>query len=304
MAQPRLVEADKTQKTIEKILCMAAWILAVCHMLLSEFRYAVDHQSFSPYERWYALILLIAAIGYGLFTRIRYPRTMYRVKALLKRMVSFEQVFLIVLVFWFVLVCMIRQPIDGYRWLKVSDWWILDMSISAFILFPMAKFLGKEKAKKWITFALHIVVLSYSVFTVYCLWQIFHLHVFALPSGNQVGMTKNLQLQIGCHYNITGAIAATLFSMCLYLLATQKTIWKIIYGVAAASHLIVLLLSNSRTVFLSVLVLIAAFVFLLCGIILKIRKFSYGWQWEPGPRCCLLQCSGGCEQRCSSGSIR
>ena len=262
MAQPRLVEANKTQRTIEQILCMAAWVLAVFHMLLAEFRYTVDYTAFRPYERWYALILVIVAVGYILFTKIRYPRTMYRVKNLFKRMISYEQIFMSVLFFWFVLVCMVRQPIDGYRWLKAHDWWIMDFGVSAFILFPMAKFLGKDKAKKWIELALHIVVFTYTLFTIYCLWNVFHLHVFTLPSGKQVGMTKTPELMFGCHYNLTGAIAATLFAVCLYMIASQKAVIKVLYGIAGAAHLVVLLLTNSRTVFLSVLVLIAGIVFL------------------------------------------
>ena len=262
MAQPRLVEADKTQRTIEHVLCMAAWILAVFHMLLSTFRYTIDYTAVKPYEQWYALILVVATAGYLLFTKARYPRTMYRVHGLFRRMMSFEQVFMFSLLAWFILVCMIRQPIDGYRWLKAHDWWIFDMSIMAVIFFPMSKYLGKEKTEKWINLMMHIVVLAYTVFTVYCLWHIFQLHIFILPSGRQVGMTKDLQLQIGFHYNITGAIAATMFALCLYMIATKGIIWKVIYAVAAAAHLVVLLLSNSRTVFLSVLVLIVLSAFL------------------------------------------
>ncbi len=275
MAQPKLVKPDKFQIYAEKGLFFAAWLLGVLHMLLAVFRYTIPYGQFRAYIRWFSVFLIFAAGAYLILYRIKYPRTMYRVKALFKSMRNFNQLYVVALFFWFVLICAVRQPIDHVRYFKIHDWWLLDTALSALVLFPMACYAGRENAKKPIEWMLHIVVLSYSVFTGWALWQVFHLNVLTLPSGNQIGMTAQTQLGFGCHYNITGAIAFTMFAVSCYMIVTQKPGIKVIYVIAAALHLLVSLLSNSRTVYVTVLFFCSASVFFGTWYLLRKHKNIY-----------------------------
>lgn len=289
MASPRLVKPDRFQLIAEKGLFYAAWALGVLHMLLTVFRYTVNYALFRPYIRWYFLLLIVAAVIYLLLYRVRYPRTMYRVKSLFKNMRNFGQAFMLALFFWFVLVCAVRQSVDHFRYFKFGDWWLLDTAVSAFILFPIACFAGRENAKKYVEWMLHIVTLAYTVFTAWALWHVFHLNVLTLPSGSQIGMTANSQLSLGCYYNISGAISFTMFAVSCYMIATQKTGLKVIYLLAAALHLLAALLSNSRTVYVTLLFFCSASVFFGIFSILKTKTKAFRILVSlAAAACCLL----------------
>lgn len=277
MARKKLAEPAHIQLHAENCLFFAACFLGAFHMLLSVFRYAIDYTSFQPYERWYALLLLFAVLVYLLITLIRFPNTSYRLKAFFAGMRSYEQLFMFALFFWFVIVCIIRQKTDPFPYFKVLDWWLLDTAVLSFVLFPLAYYAGKEKAMKASDFMLHIVVLPYSVFVGWCLWNVFRLTVITLPSGSQVGMTSDYQLVLGVHYNITGAISFTLFTISCYMIATQKPVLKVVYGIAAIVHLCISLLSNSRTVFVSLLFFATFSLFFFCWHLLRDKKGARKW---------------------------
>ena len=272
MAKKKPAEAGRVQLGIEKGLRAAAWILAVMHGLLSTFRFAVDTAVFESVEKWFALVLLTAALAYLLAARLKYPQTMYRIRAFFSAMRSWEQFFMIALFLWYALICCIWQGMTHLKYLKALDYYILDCGITGLILFPMALYAGKGKAKKYIESSLHAVVIAYTIFTGWCLWHVFHLNIIYLPSGGPVGMTGKMQLMIGNHYNITGAVSFTMLAVSCYMLVTQRTLLRVIYGASAFLHLWVCMLSNSRTVYVCVLFLGAATVFFTLWHALREKK--------------------------------
>lgn len=253
------------QLTYEKIMQIAAFVLAVIHMTLVPFRYAVDYKLFQPYERWFGFILSMAAVIYLFITKIQYSNSWFRVAFFLKKFSTYEQKYMVFLLLWFVISCMNRQSITGARYLHSHDWFIFDMAVNIMILLPMAKFFGKDKAKRAFELIIHVVVGTYTVFTFWALWNVFRLKVITLPGGGQIGMNSKTKLFLGCHYNLTGAIALTMLALCLYMIFTKHIILKIVYTIAAVSHLIVSMLSNSRTVFVAGLTMMI------------VAAFMYGW---------------------------
>ena len=133
--------------------------------------------------------------------------------------------------------------------------------------------------------SLHIVLGLHAAFTLWCLWEVCHMNSVILPTGEQVYMRNGKTLQIGCHYNITGAIAASMFAGCLYMVSSKRSFVRILYIVAGCIQMIALLLSNSRTVFLSALLLIACWV----GIGVWQKTTGKGKAW----RICMTMVSVG-----------
>ena len=244
-----------------QLLGFATLLLGLLHIVVALFQYVFGYTPFAPYERWFGLILLIIAV-------ISLPISVFfssdfrqKCKILFKKLCSYEQIFLLILFLWFAIGCFILQQKEGLPYLKAADWLLFDTGISVLILFPLACFLGREKASSLINFILHLVLISYSLFTALALWHVFHFAEPVLPSGYFLGMSDNGQLYLGTYYNMTGAIACMMLGLSLYMILSQKLFWKILYGVFFLLHLVVLMLSDSRTAFLGGLFLIVCFAF-------------------------------------------
>ncbi len=245
---------EKTMKFTGTLLGIWAFAVAACHTLMAAFCYVIPYWNYTRALRWAGLGLLIAAVLYLVVSLFVSKESRARVKQAFQRVWSFEQAMLIGLLFWFVLSCIVNQA-HGYRnYLKIEDWLLFDSTVCFFLLFPMASFLGKDKARQMIHLLIHIVVIFYTVFTAFCLWHIFHLEVVDLPSGEQAGMTAYAQLMLGLHYNNTGMIATTMLCLCVWMIFAEKDIWvRILYAVMGVIQLVVVYLSNSRTVFVGML---------------------------------------------------
>ena len=83
------------QLTYEKIMQIAAFVLAVIHMTLVPFRYAVDYKLVQPYERWFGFILSMAAVIYLFITKIQYSNSWFRVTFFLKKFSTYEQKYMV-----------------------------------------------------------------------------------------------------------------------------------------------------------------------------------------------------------------
>ena len=269
----REIQLSDFQLKYEKILQIAALVLAIIHMTMVPFRYVVSYLDFKAYELWYGLVLVIGIVVYLILTKVHFPNTWFRIKALFSRLSSYEQLYGIGLFAWAIISCWYYQSRTGQAFFHVQDWFLFDMAINMMILLPMAKFLGKDKAKKIIELMLHVVVWAYTFFTFWCLWNVFHLNIVTLPAGGQVGMDSNSRLYLGCHYNITGAIALTMLALCLYMIFQKRKFVRILYIFAGLAHLLVAMLSNSRTVFVAGLVMVAVAGFMACWTCLIDKTF-------------------------------
>lgn len=263
MGHKKFAEPDRNQLLFEKGLLFAIWLFSTLFMLLVVFRYTVDISKFMPYIKWYAVLLMAAALLYMLITKLKYPQTTNRIRNFFIGMKSYEQIFMIALFVWFAIVCLVRGIIDQNSYFRIADWWLLDSAVSALLFYPLVYYFSRADKMKAIDTILHIVALSYTLFSAWCLWHVFHLNVITLPSGSQVGLTEHFELCLGCHFNITGALAFTILVIACYMMFLRKTAWKIIYGIVAIIQLYISLLSNSRTVYICVLFLGAACAFLL-----------------------------------------
>ena len=252
------------QKHWTKFLCLLAYVLAVYHLLFAAFRYVISSSPFSPFsegEFWFAVCLLAITVLSFLIFLIFFPQVRSAIKNFLHRMLSYEQIFAAVFFIWYIIVCCIRQAVEGLPYLPFLKNEIAFTAVSGLILFPLASSVGKQRSFPLIDFLLHLVVLSYTVFTVIVLYNAFHLQNLILPSGNVAGLTAQMMLSLGTYYNMTGAIACMMVCLSFYMIFSQKLCLKILYSIIALIHLLVVILSNSRTDFLGSLFVIAAAAF-------------------------------------------
>ena len=258
------------QKTAEKILYGWAFLIIVCHLLLASFQYVIPYREYRPYILWPSLIFFIAVGIYTLATLIS-SSSRTRTLTTLKKYFSFEQVLLLIIFLWLLLSIYLNGKREDLLsvYFRAHDWRLFDTFICMFVLFPLPRLLGKDRSKQLIEVLMHIVVIFYSVFTIYCLWHVFHLEVLTFPSGEQAGMTAETQLMLGFHPNTTGMIAATMFCLCVYMVVTQEWLVKILYTVFGFANLLVVYLSNSRTPFLAVVIFLAFIAFWLTWLALK-----------------------------------
>ncbi len=260
---------------IEKCLCLWAVIIALVHALLATFRYVIPYQHFTPYEQWISIGFFSAVILYFIISVVASKESRIYVFQQLKKLFTFEQVLLIGLLLWFIISCWVNGLKLYYPtiYLGIHDWLLYDMAVCVLILYPIAHFLRYEQAKKVFEFIIHVVVVLYTVFTVVCLWHIFHLEVLDLPSGEQAGVTAEVQLMLGQHYNLTGMIATAMFCLSVYIIFTQKDLFiRSLYIFFAFIHLIVIYLCNSRTIFVGV----------LCFVVFS--AFFLSWQFFSGKK--------------------
>lgn len=249
----------------EKGLRAAVFAFGAFHMLFAAFCNVLPFEPIVIWE-YRVAVILISASFFTLFYTVVVSRYTHSHTALsFDRMFSFEQVFVISFFFWYIVVCLVWQAIEHLPYLSVLKWEIMFTGVSSLILFPLSRFVGKKKSFLFIELLLHLVVISYTVFTVVALYYAFRQQNLILPSGSQAGLTSRMQLVLGTHYNMTGAIACIMFCLSLYMVFTQKAGLKIIYTFFSFIHLLVVILSNSRTDFLGTLFVIVA------------ASFCYSW---------------------------
>ncbi len=271
------LEAKSLLRGWKKALFFAAYVLGGFYMLFAALCYVFPSEPFEDIVFYAGLGLAAISLLSLVFFVAAFPETRHRIGQFSRRMLSYEQVFVIVFFLWYIVVCMIRQRVEHLPYLWVLSREIVYTGISGLVLFPMARAVGKEKSFPVIEYLLHLVILVYSCFTAIALYHACHLKDLVLPSGSEAGLTKNMQLFLGTHYNMTGAIACIMIALCLYMIFSQKMWLKVLYAVLAAMHLLVVILSNSRTDFVGTLFLIAVTVFCYSWYCLSGKKRIPAW---------------------------
>ena len=236
--------------------------LAFFHVLISTFRYIIIWEPLKPYEYGIAKTLFFAGILYLLISCLFYKWNLERIRAFLRRMISREHIFLLVFTGWFVLSVRINKSLHRPGFNKWNDWYAFDVLINTAVLFPLAKILCEKWAEKVIEWLLLLILAAYSAFTGYGIWQVLHRNVVQVPFDGYISMRQSpYALELGCHYNITGAMAFLMLFICLYFITGIKKKWSIFFLPLVLLHLFSAQLSNSRTVFLTGLTIVPLFLF-------------------------------------------
>jgi len=256
-------EPTKLQLCCERGLLALALVVGVYHMLMSIYKYydaftgtVLDHLG-------HILLGSFLAIGaaYCLFAKLKYPKTFGRITGFLRSLLCPETLLIFLFLLWYFISCFSADARYSGDFLTANRSIALDTSVSILVLFPLCLSLSPQKRKTVLHFIIHIIVGLMTVLMAIVLYYVFQPTTLTIPGG-EIGMNKATRLCINCNPNTTGAYAAILFMLSIYMLLCQKPLVKVFYGFAVFVHMLVLMLSNSITSYLAVSAFLCITVFM------------------------------------------
>ena len=257
-------EPNVIQLRFELGLRIGALIAGLYHLLMSVYRYYDEFNGSTLEYMDFVLLgaLALAAASYLVFTKMEYPDTMYRVKDFVRGLLCPEMLLLVALLGWYVISCLACGSYYQGSWLRGNAFPLLDTAINVFIFFPLAAYIPENRRRQAVHGVIHAIVGLMTVLMVIVLWNVYQPNVIRVPGG-EIGMSADVRLYINCNPNTTGAYAALLVMLCLYMVVSQRPLVKALYGFALFVHMVILMLSNSRTCMIAVTAafMLVAFVF-------------------------------------------
>jgi len=235
------------------LLYIISLILCTFHFALCLLNYFIDTDPLRTVEYILCAILAAAAILY-FFS--------YRPKIHL----GLEQGLLILMGVCFLLSCLVMSSQLHKNWFLFNKNSLVDTAIALFVFFPLGRYISrsrKEKGLQELKMITHILLFCWTVFMLYVLIQVFRPVVINLPNGGQIGMNAYKNLSLNCNANTAGAWQIVFFSLCLCMIIWCKhPIAKVYYCIATIINYFILVLSDSRAAYYSVLIGAAAILFL------------------------------------------
>ena len=255
----------------EKILYWLMIIMAVFNSLWTLLQFVIWDKPYLKLQKWGGLAIIMLIAAYLAFSLLTDRDSRSRIGEWLKKIRSPELIFLTGLFIWYIVVCLIRSRIDGKAYFASNDSRLFYVALSTFIYFPFTAIIGKEKAKKAVDSLFNLALAAYTPVCAWVIWKYYHLELVTFPSGNVAELYKGNSLTMGSNRNITAAYAVILFGICIYLAMTTLSKIRFIYIAAAIVHLVVIFLSNSRTSFLVIAVMMSCYAVMLGRKYLKKR---------------------------------
>ena len=240
-------------------------LLTESFIIWSLMQYAIPERNYLKHEKRLGTVILLAALLYAVIAACTDRDELKRIGGMLRRMCSFEQIMLVLILLWYILGCAVRSRLDAEPLFKFNDNRLFMFTMTVFVFFPFMSLMGRERAKRTFEGMIHVAMAIYTVFSAWCVWKYYRVEFFTFPSGLRLqNYREGISMMMGGNINITAAAAVVLLGLCMYMLLTQKPLVRIAYGFAAVVQLTVMILTNSRTSYLAFLcmAIVAAFLFM------------------------------------------
>lgn len=245
-----------------RFLGCAGLALLMFHMLHTPYKGVLpEYTLLQSIELWWITALFALALGCGLVCLLFLPRRREWLLRLLRGLCTYEQLFLIWLLFWSTLVLLRCLFLFGIDELYRNRYYLSDTAVIAFVMFPMARVLGSARMKRLFEPMLKVVLLPHAAFYAWVLWQYLHMNFVTFPSGRKLEIIY-YSMYLGVHRNTTGAFALAMLAAALYFIVRAKTWRKLPYCLGAVVYLAVLVYSNCRTSWYALLLLAVLTTFL------------------------------------------
>ena len=271
MENKKSAQLKKAQGVYKTGLRLSAILLTMIFTMYSLLQYIVREREYLKYQKWIGVAVLAAAAVYVLIAVFTDREELAGIRAFARRLLSFEQVILILILLWYLLGCAVRSRIDGEPLFKFNDNRLFMITLSFFLFFPFAELMGKY-AKRALEWMIHFMMLIYTPIVAYCVYKYYRMELFTFPSGLSLDNDRiSVSMRMGGNLNITAAAHLLLFGICLYMLLTQRRAVRIIYVPVTFVYFLAVIVSGSRTSFLALLFLIISTVFLFVWDLLQNR---------------------------------
>ena len=264
------------QNKTEKILYCAALVLAEFYLLPCVFRHMINTETWIDAQQWYALILSLAALVWWIAVKCPQLRQEEERRQFLQCFGSYEQVYVVCVFFWYIVSVALRQYTVGGTHFRDNDLWMFITGLVAFLFFPLARYAGKEKAKRTIETLVHTLVIPFAVFSVWLIWQYFNRNFVCFPSGRRLEVEPPaILMYTGVNHVSIGRQAMVMLGLSLYMVVTQKPWLKILYSLCLASFFVFLILTNVRTSWYMTAAMLTCAAFFFCWNRLENRKLLH-----------------------------
>ena len=238
-------------------------LLTEFFIILSLMQYAIPEREYLKHEKRLGAAILLAALIYVVIAACTDRDELRRIGGLIRRMFCFEQIMLILVLLWYILGCAVRSRLDAEPLFKFNDNRLFMFTMTVFAFYPFMTLMGRERAKRIFEGMIHFTMAIYTVFCAWCVWKYYRVEFLTFPSGLRLqNYREGVSMMIGGNINITAAAAVVMMGLCMYMILTQKTVIRILYIPAAIVHLMVMILTNSRTSYLAFLCMVVAAGFL------------------------------------------
>lgn len=247
----------------KNVLRWGVILLTEFFIILSLMQYAIPEREYLKHEKRLGAAILLAALIYVVIAACTDRDELRKIGGLIRRMCCFEQIMLILVLLWYILGCAVRSRLDAEPLFKFNDNRLFMFTMTVFAFYPFMTLMGKERAKQIFEGMIHFTMAIYTVFCAWCVWKYYRVEFLTFPSGLRLqNYREGVSMMIGGNINITAAAAVVMMGLCMYMILTQKTVIRILYIPAAIVHLMVMILTNSRTSYLAFLCMVVAAGFL------------------------------------------
>lgn len=247
----------------KNVLRWGVILLTEFFIILSLMQYAIPEREYLKHEKRLGAAILLAALIYVVIAACTDRDELRRIGGLIRRMCCFEQIMLILVLLWYILGCAVRSRLDAEPLFKFNDNRLFMFTMTVFAFYPFMTLMGKERAKQIFEGMIHFTMAIYTVFCAWCVWKYYRVEFLTFPSGLRLqNYREGVSMMIGGNINITAAAAVVMVGLCMYMILTRKTVIRILYIPAAIVHLMVMILTNSRTSYLAFLCMVVAAGFL------------------------------------------
>ena len=263
MEKKSMTQLSRFLALYRSALRLGVILLTELFIIVSLMQYAIPEHDYLKHEKRLGAAILLAALLYVVIVACVDRDELRKVGGLIRRMCCFEQIMLILVLLWYILGCAVRSRLDSEPLFKFNDNRLFMFTMTTFAFYPFMTLMGREYAKRIFEGMVHFTMAIYTVFCAWCVWKYYRVEFFTFPSGLRLqNYREGVSMMIGGNINITAAAAVVMLGLCMYMILTQKRAVKILYILAAIVHLMVMILTNSRTSYLAFLCMVVAAGFL------------------------------------------
>ena len=263
MEKKSMTQLSRFLALYRSALRLGVILLTELFIIVSLMQYAIPEHDYLKHEKRLGAAILLAALLYVVIVACVDRDELRKVGGLIRRMCCFEQIMLILVLLWYILGCAVRSRLDSEPLFKFNDNRLFMFTMTTFVFYPFMTLMGREYAKRIFEGMVHFTMAIYTVFCAWCVWKYYRVEFFTFPSGLRLqNYREGVSMMIGGNINITAAAAVVMLGLCMYMILTQKRAVKILYILAAIVHLMVMILTNSRTSYLAFLCMVVAAGFL------------------------------------------
>lgn len=259
------------REKIEKMILYTAMILALNHIFVAIWVaiYNIGVPSIRSLDDYLTGALVAEILLLLLYLKKNDNECRKSINVILKRYFTKDQILLGILPFLYIVSFAVNTALDGVVRHEENFRYIFDMFLNVFVFYPIGRYFVKKKLPKVFEIIVHILILGITCYIVYILFNVFNGVTITTFFRGKIGMTYidfsdhvEYHLQINSHHNTSGAFAASFMLISLCMTVWKRGILRILYLLSAFVHCVTLILTNSRSTFISG----CSFVAILIGI--------------------------------------